>query len=94
MNKQPLKRFGCDPTTGQEDLKKLLFFKSIDWQKLSNREIEPPFKPKIVRTHSGASVIIVDMPDHNNNNYFKLIMSVLLKTFPTHTHYMLMIDLL
>ena len=33
---------------GEEDIKNHLFFKMINWLKVEAREVQPPFKPKIV----------------------------------------------
>ena len=48
LTKHPRNRLGCDPRTGEEDIKRHIFFQSIDWDKLAARELKPPYKPKIV----------------------------------------------
>lgn len=49
LMKNPTRRLGCVAANGGENaVMAHAFFSTIDWDKLSRREMEPPFKPQIV----------------------------------------------
>lgn len=50
MTKNPAKRLGCVAAQGGEEaIKRHAFFAGkIDWEALERRQVNPPFKPKVV----------------------------------------------
>lgn len=49
LTKNPSRRLGCVAAEGGETaVTSHPFFTGIDWNKLNQRELEPPFKPRIV----------------------------------------------
>ena len=46
LQRDPANRLGCR-AGGIKDIKDHPFFKSIDWEKLDRKGVEPPFKPSV-----------------------------------------------
>lgn len=69
MTKSPNKRLGCVVAQDLEEAIKLHpFFREIDWTLLEQRKIRPPFKPRIVSshtyTHTHQITLVLDTEKH------------------------------
>nr|XP_024215310.1 atypical protein kinase C isoform X4 [Halyomorpha halys] len=47
LNKKPQDRLGCSKETGFMDIVNHPFFKSIDWEMLEQKQVQPPHKPRL-----------------------------------------------
>ncbi|XP_069691523.1 atypical protein kinase C-like isoform X2 [Periplaneta americana] len=47
LNKNPADRLGCHRDTGFLDIVNHPFFKSIDWEMLEQKQVAPPYKPRL-----------------------------------------------
>lgn len=48
MTKNPTMRLGSLAQGGEHEILRHPFFKEIDWAQLNHRQLEPPFRPRIV----------------------------------------------
>ena len=46
LEKEPIKRLGM-PTSSHGNIRENKFFSKIDWIRLQNRQVEPPYMPKL-----------------------------------------------
>uniref|UniRef100_T1J7C8 protein kinase C n=1 Tax=Strigamia maritima TaxID=126957 RepID=T1J7C8_STRMM len=47
LNKNPAERLGCHPQVGFTEITSHTFFKTVDWDMLEQKQIQPPFKPRL-----------------------------------------------
>lgn len=55
MTKNPTMRLGSPSQGGEHAILRHPFFKEIDWAQLNHRQVEPPFRPRIVSVRDHLS---------------------------------------
>lgn len=53
MTKNPNMRLGSPGQGGESAILRHPYFKDLDWDLLNQRQMEPPFRPRIVREKEG-----------------------------------------
>jgi serum/glucocorticoid-regulated kinase 2 len=56
LDRDPSKRLGAN---GAAEIKSHKFFKSIDWQKLLQKKIQPTFRPNVVSSTSKVCIVLL-----------------------------------
>ncbi|KAH6913280.1 kinase-like domain-containing protein [Coprinopsis sp. MPI-PUGE-AT-0042] len=56
LDRDPKRRLGCNPNSrGLEDIKRHPWFSSIDWERLENKDLPPPFVPDMKQANFDVS---------------------------------------
>lgn len=63
MTKNPARRLGC--TGNENQIRSHPFFKDLDWAALELRRVEPPFRPKVVRSFLFTFFLIGSFGSHS-----------------------------
>jgi hypothetical protein len=64
MTKDPSKRLGCT-SSGEKAIRDHVFFQDIDWRRLENKVIQPPFKPKVGVSQNVTNLEWFPASDHS-----------------------------
>jgi hypothetical protein len=85
LERDTTRRLGCKPNgEGFEELKKQAWFKNFDWDRLEDKELEPPFVPdvRIVSVYADIRRLALLV-----SNYLLRILLYCLQPETNHLHY-------
>ena len=64
LTKNRVERLGCGPA-GEQEIRGHSFFEGIDWEKLEQRKVKPPFEPVIVSISPVFQLVGQESPSVN-----------------------------